>query len=211
LRDALKARAIETTHSESLELIANAFGYGNWNILSAKIEAAKPRQSAESADSSAKGRDAAAKRTLYCSFCGKSQHDVRKLIAGPDVYICDKCVDLCLDFVEDIKDEDLTRLMQGDERSARNMSTEELAHYVERGRIGVERNRLALKAIAQKLAMREGEMPRSDDLLALPRFYYLKNKTRDDVVALQQSAQQQLKRYEDALRVAVAALGVRRP
>ena len=40
LRDALKAKAIETTHAETLELIAKAFGYENWNILSAKIEAA---------------------------------------------------------------------------------------------------------------------------------------------------------------------------
>jgi hypothetical protein len=42
LRDALKAKAVETTHTEALELIAKAFGYDNWNILSAKIEAAEP-------------------------------------------------------------------------------------------------------------------------------------------------------------------------
>jgi hypothetical protein len=42
LRDALKARSVETTHAEALELIAKAFGYDNWNILSAKIEAAQP-------------------------------------------------------------------------------------------------------------------------------------------------------------------------
>jgi Glyoxalase superfamily protein/Clp amino terminal domain, pathogenicity island component len=42
LRDALKAKAVETTHAEALELIAKAFGYDNWNILSAKIEAAEP-------------------------------------------------------------------------------------------------------------------------------------------------------------------------
>src|SRR5215467_16146523 len=42
LRDALKAMAVETTHSEALELIAKAFGYENWNILSAKIEVAEP-------------------------------------------------------------------------------------------------------------------------------------------------------------------------
>ena len=35
------------------------------------------------------------KSTLYCSFCGKSQHEVRKLIAGPTVFICDECVELC--------------------------------------------------------------------------------------------------------------------
>ncbi len=41
------------------------------------------------------------KNTLYCSFCGKSQHDVRKLIAGPTVFICDECVDLCTDIIKE--------------------------------------------------------------------------------------------------------------
>ena len=40
-----------------------------------------------------------AKNSLYCSFCGKSQHEVRKLIAGPTVFICDECVELCLDII----------------------------------------------------------------------------------------------------------------
>lgn len=44
-------------------------------------------------------------KLLYCSFCGKSQHEVRKLIAGPSVYICDECVDLCNDIIrEEIKE-----------------------------------------------------------------------------------------------------------
>jgi hypothetical protein len=47
LRDALKAKAIETTHAEALELIAKTFGYKNWHILSAKIEAAEPKPSDE--------------------------------------------------------------------------------------------------------------------------------------------------------------------
>lgn len=41
------------------------------------------------------------KNTLYCSFCGKSQHEVRKLIAGPTVFICDECVELCLDIIRE--------------------------------------------------------------------------------------------------------------
>lgn len=39
--------------------------------------------------------------TLYCDFCGKSQHEVRKLIAGPKNYICDECIELCMDIIRD--------------------------------------------------------------------------------------------------------------
>ncbi|MGB1539962.1 MAG: ATP-dependent Clp protease ATP-binding subunit ClpX, partial [Rickettsiales bacterium] len=39
--------------------------------------------------------------TLYCSFCGKSQHEVRKLIAGPTVFICNECVELCMDIIRE--------------------------------------------------------------------------------------------------------------
>ena len=89
LRDALKTKAMEITHSESLELIAKAFGYENWNILSAKIEATEPAASSDASSeepslSVAYSRaPAPPPKTLYCSFCGKSQHEVRKLIAGP--------------------------------------------------------------------------------------------------------------------------------
>ncbi len=54
----------------------------------------------------AKGEDRDSGKPLYCSFCGKSQHDVRKLIAGPSVFICDECVDLCNDIIsEEIQDD----------------------------------------------------------------------------------------------------------
>ncbi|MBW4023353.1 MAG: ATP-dependent Clp protease ATP-binding subunit ClpX [Proteobacteria bacterium] len=49
------------------------------------------------------------KNTLYCSFCGKSQHEVRKLIAGPTVFICDECVELCMDI---IREENKTHLVK---------------------------------------------------------------------------------------------------
>src|SRR3979490_1973339 len=101
LRDAVKAKASETTHSDCLELIAKAFGCDNWNILSAKIEAAKPRAGEEPAPSPAGAQDPAAPGTLDCSFCRKSQHAVKKLIAGPSVYICDECVELCVDIIQE--------------------------------------------------------------------------------------------------------------
>lgn len=53
-----------------------------------------------------------AKNTLYCSFCGKSQHEVRKLIAGPTVFICDECVELCTDI---IREENRSSLVRGGE------------------------------------------------------------------------------------------------
>jgi hypothetical protein len=146
------------THAEALELIAKAFGYENWNILSAKIEAAaEPPASDERELSVAASRAPAASppKTLYCSFCGKSQHEVRKLIAGPTVFICDECVALCADIVEPEDDLELFRLMRANQESgvtdypallelAHRASTEVLAHCVERGRKGVERNRAVL-------------------------------------------------------------------
>jgi ATP-dependent Clp protease ATP-binding subunit ClpX len=52
-----------------------------------------------------KRKESGSGKLLYCSFCGKSQHEVRKLIAGPSVYICDECVDLCNDIIrEEIKE-----------------------------------------------------------------------------------------------------------
>lgn len=49
------------------------------------------------------------KNTLYCSFCGKSQHEVRKLIAGPNVFVCNECVELCMDI---IREEDKTQIVK---------------------------------------------------------------------------------------------------
>ncbi|MDE0064398.1 MAG: AAA family ATPase, partial [Gammaproteobacteria bacterium] len=47
------------------------------------------------------GRRGDSTKLLYCSFCGKSQHEVRKLIAGPSVFICDECVELCNDIIRE--------------------------------------------------------------------------------------------------------------
>ena len=60
------------------------------------------------------GKNGDGERLLYCSFCGKSQHEVRKLIAGPSVFICDECVALCNDIIEE---EALEKTGTGDIRS----------------------------------------------------------------------------------------------
>jgi ATP-dependent Clp protease ATP-binding subunit ClpX len=54
-----------------------------------------------------------AKNTLYCSFCGKSQHEVRKLIAGPTVFICDECVELCMDIIREENKSSLVKSREG--------------------------------------------------------------------------------------------------
>jgi hypothetical protein len=212
LRDALKVKAVEITHSESLELIANAFGYANWNILSAKIEAAGPGAGAQ---------EPARPKTLHCIFCGKSQHEVKKLIAGPSAYICDECVALCVDIIreEGIFDKIFSPLRPDEESGEpayatafqvmRGASSEELQDVLERGRGGMARHGRALQGIERRLAMRAGEDPRGDDLLALPELAYLKNKSRDELLALQQTAQVELKRCEEGLRIATTVFAER--
>ncbi|MDI9637523.1 ATP-dependent Clp protease ATP-binding subunit ClpX [Geitlerinema splendidum] len=60
-----------------------------------------------------KSKDDDTKNPLYCSFCGKSQHEVRKLIAGPSVFICDECVDLCTDIIKEENKGPLLRSPEG--------------------------------------------------------------------------------------------------
>ena len=59
-------------------------------------------------------KGSSSEKTLYCSFCGKSQHEVKKLIAGPSVFICDECIDLCNDIV---RDELLVTSIEGEART----------------------------------------------------------------------------------------------
>ena len=53
------------------------------------------------------------KNILYCSFCGKSQHEVRKLIAGPTVFICDECVELCMDIIKEENKDSFVKNQEG--------------------------------------------------------------------------------------------------
>jgi len=201
LRDALTAKSVQTTHSESLELIAKAFGYDNWNILAAKIGAAQP-------PSKWPGRlrnSASDAKLLYCSFCGKNQDEVNKLVAGPAVFICDECIDLCTDIV----DEQLLRLIEGDEAAARAMLTDRLRHYIDHAEKGAQRNRLALQRIERVLAPRESRSATDNELSQLPSFAQLKNKTPDELRTMQAYAQAQLKSYERALRTATAIMDER--
>jgi len=201
LRDALKAKAMEITHSESLELIAKTFGYENWNILSARIDVAQPRSS------EAVGHQGPTPQAvLYCSFYGKTQHEVKALVAGPHVFICDECIDVCSDII----DEQLLRLIEGDEATARAMSTERLSQYVEHARKGEQRNRLALQRIESMLALRRNAEPVDDDILISSGIIHLKHKTTDELLAMQKFPQDQLRRCQQALRTATPVLSERK-
>ncbi|WP_027584080.1 ClpX C4-type zinc finger protein [Bradyrhizobium sp. Ai1a-2] len=197
LRDALNAKAVQTTHSESLELIAKAFGFESWNILSAKIDGPQPRAGAQNPDQEG--------RLLYCSFCGKNQHDVSKLVAGPAVYICDECIDLCTDMV----DEQLLHLIEGNEESARALSTDRLLHYVGHANKVVERHSLTMQRIEKMLALRETGSAANNEVSLSSSFAQLKNKTSDELLAMKTASQGQLKRYERALRTAMPIINER--
>jgi hypothetical protein len=160
LRNGLKAKAVEATHSECLELLAKAFGCESWNVLSAKIEAT------QSAEPDRQAYDPRFKEVLSCSFCGKTQHEVKELIAGPSVFVCDECVGLCNDIIDD---NEFSRLLEADEESGdrsypaalaylRGKSTDQLTRYVEGRKKGAERWRLDLQQITRMLAMRDDEV-----------------------------------------------------
>jgi hypothetical protein len=212
LRGALQVKAVDVTHSESLELIAKTFGFDNWNVLAAKIEAAMPPAPKESALA-----DAAAKQTLYCSFCGKSQHEVTALIAGPAVFICDECTGLCNEVLED---KEILGLLKADEErgdrafsaafaEVRAKSVEDLASLVERSRRGIERHRLELYHTRQALAARDvGGLAAADDP-APSRLAHLKKMPPEGLRAREQHVARNLKSYEDMLRIATSVLGER--
>jgi ClpX C4-type zinc finger protein/glyoxalase superfamily protein len=219
LRNALQVRGVEASHSECLELIAKAFGFDTWNILAAKIETAQSRAADAPSLASAEAQNPAPQKpTLYCSFCGKSQHEVSALVAGPAVFICDECVGLCNDV---IADKEILGILQADEANRRQehptafefvraKSTPEVTACVERSRKGAERCSKEAHLIGRVLAMRDGGPPAAE-VVASARFAQLKDKTREDLLALEQQAKRTQKAYEDVLRIASAVLEVRGP
>ncbi|MBU6207425.1 MAG: ATP-dependent Clp protease ATP-binding subunit ClpX, partial [Alphaproteobacteria bacterium] len=112
-----------------------------------------------------------AKSTLYCSFCGKSQHEVKKLIAGPTVFICDECVELCNDIIREEMRGGQTPRKDGEVHSPRAIC-DVLNDYV----VGQERAKRALsvavhnhyKRLAHGAKGAEVELAKSNILLIGP-------------------------------------------
>jgi hypothetical protein len=212
LRDGLKAKAVEITHSECLELLAKAFGCESWNVLSAKIAAT------QSPAPDPQARDPEPHKALCCSFCGKTQHEVRTLIAGPPpLFVCDECVGLCNDIIDD---NEFLRLLVADEERGdrsytaaleylRGKSTDQLTSYVAGREKGAESRRLELQQIRRLLEMRDDEVTPETDVLATPRFAFLKNMTREDLLSSQRRLERDLKRYEGARPLVATVVGER--
>ena len=186
LRQSLTHDKLTVTHSRSLELVAQAFGLDNWNILAARIEADRP------------AAVEVGPKTLHCSFCGKSQHDVRKLIAGPDVMICDECVALCNDVIEHT---DVLALLSADGDvsaltaylSAR--SSEQLRAYLEKAEQAMDRERAAIGVAAGAIAARAGRQSAGAEPVG-PTLKFLAAKTDAELEAHKAALERSLARSE---------------
>ena len=111
----------------------------------------------------AEKKGTSAEKTLYCSFCGKSQHEVKKLIAGPSVFICDECIDLCNDIIRD----ELPNLKSVDTKGADGLPTPvELKRNLDNYVIGQEtaKRALAVAVYNHYKRLRHKDSSKKDDV-----------------------------------------------
>ena len=110
----------------------------------------------------AEKKGTAGEKTLFCSFCGKSQHEVKKLIAGPSVFICDECIDLCNDIIRD----ELPATTEGKEGRTDLPTPAEIKANLDSYVIGQERAKrtLAVAVYNHYKRLRHKEKAKKDDI-----------------------------------------------
>jgi ATP-dependent Clp protease ATP-binding subunit ClpX len=97
-------------------------------------------------------------KTLYCSFCGKNQHEVRKLIAGPSVFVCDECVELCNDIIREEERSNATK-----EAKPKLPTPQEIKHFLDQYVIGQELAKRTLAVAVYNHYKRLSHKPKRND------------------------------------------------
>ena len=197
LRQGLKTYGAPITHSQSLELMAKVFGVDNWNILAARI--------------AGEAAPVPAATAWRCSFCGKPQTQVKMMIAGPDVAICDDCVGICNEVIE--HQEVLARLGE-DEAAGRDdlpalgaylaaRSRDQLDAYLLLAERELQRTREGLAAADAELARRARG---SDDAAADAKASFLSRKSEAEIAKHRAAMADRLARGERAVAAVRARL-----
>jgi|SRR5215469_1124887 len=198
LCEALKAKSVSLTHSESLDVIAAIFGVDNWNILSAQIDATEKS-----------GRSG-----LRCTFCRRSANEIEALVAGPGVSICNECISLCTNVLEErnltkLLDKDRAQGSKSDPSSTllerlQERTTDQLVAYQREAHRRLDNTRTAIQAADILL----GEGP-SAQLAPGAMQEFLRTKSRKDLLATKSQMESNLSRTEATLRAVDEVLKVR--
>jgi hypothetical protein len=198
LREAFNEKSITLSQSESLELVARILGVRDWNVLSAKIAAEEAKAPVVT---EAEGKSPSPS-TCFCSFCGKSQHEVDKLIAGPDVFICDKCVGLCEDVLSGYAAYSNVEITQ---QSLEPKSTEELVQLKAKITRGLSIAR-QIQDVIKTLSTDLGSSARPDTKLRNPQVGFYLRKSPGERRAYATEVETRIQRLERAMAVTTEAL-----
>ena len=136
---------------------------------------------------------------------------MRALVSGPSSLICDECVGICNDIIED---REIWELLKADEAGGsqggasaiahvRGLPMEDVTTFAERSQRGVERSRVELLRIQHALAIQDGEVPAADES-ALPGVSQMSSKPRDELLRSKEGYELTLRLYEKMLRIATA-------